>query len=114
MSLFATYSLAAALLFFLDLSYAMFHRRSHGDLKELPGPKGYPLIGNLFDMPREKAFLKFKEWAEKYGPIFKIEFLGQTQVIVSNQTLAEDLLAKRGAIYSDRGTLHMIKLVTGG
>lgn len=49
-----------------------------------------------------------------YGPIFKLVILGSTHVIVSNQDIAEDLMAKRGAIYSDRGTLHMIRLVTGG
>lgn len=65
-------------------------------------------------MPREKAYLKFKEWADTYGPIFKLEIFGSTHVIVSSQEIAEDLMAKRGAIYSDRGTLHMIKLVTGG
>lgn len=65
-------------------------------------------------MPREKAYIKFKEWADIYGPIFKLEILGNTHVIVSSQRVAEDLMARRGAIYSDRGTLHMIKLVTGG
>jgi cytochrome P450 len=102
-------------------------------LKELPGPKGrglfffavvchqlithfsgYPLIGSLFDMPREKAYMKFKDWADIYGPIFKIDVLGNTHVIISNQTIAEDLMAKRAAIYSDRGALHMVRLVTGG
>src|ERR1700761_8772674 len=65
-------------------------------------------------MPREKAYIKFKEWADIYGPIFKLEVFGTTHVIISSQKIAEDLMAKRGAIYSDRGTLQMIKLVTGG
>jgi cytochrome P450 len=65
-------------------------------------------------MPREKAYMKFKEWADIYGPIFKIDVLGNTHVIISSQTIAEDLMAKRAAIYSDRGTLHMVRLVTGG
>ena len=40
--------------------------------------------------------------------------MGSTHVIVSQQQIAQDLLALRGAIYSDRGLLHMLKLVTGG
>lgn len=76
--------------------------------------KGRFIFGNFFDMPREKAYLQFKEWADIYGPIFKLEILGSTHVIVSSQEIAEDLMAKKGAIYSDRGTLQMIKLVTGG
>ena len=32
-----------------------------------PGPRGYPLIGNLFDLPREKEWLTYAEWGKKYG-----------------------------------------------
>ena len=32
-----------------------------------PGPKGLPLLGNLFDMPKSDEYLKFSEWASKYG-----------------------------------------------
>ena len=27
-----------------------------------PGPKGYPLIGSLFDMPLETPWLVYDEW----------------------------------------------------
>jgi len=32
-----------------------------------PGPKGYPLIGNLFDMPIDKPWLVYDEWCKTYG-----------------------------------------------
>ena len=32
-----------------------------------PGPKGYPLIGNLFDMPISKAWVVYDEWRKTYG-----------------------------------------------
>jgi hypothetical protein len=32
-----------------------------------PGPKGYPLIGNLFDMPIHYPWLVYKEWSKTYG-----------------------------------------------
>ena len=32
-----------------------------------PGPKGLPFVGNMFDIPREKAWLKYMEWAKHYG-----------------------------------------------
>ncbi|KAF9002579.1 cytochrome P450 [Cyathus striatus] len=32
-----------------------------------PGPKGLPLIGNVFDMPIEKQWLTYHEWQKKYG-----------------------------------------------
>jgi hypothetical protein len=32
-----------------------------------PGPKGYPLIGNLFDMPIHKPWVVYDEWRKTYG-----------------------------------------------
>jgi hypothetical protein len=32
-----------------------------------PGPPGYPLIGNIFDIPRQYAWLAFTQWGQLYG-----------------------------------------------
>jgi hypothetical protein len=32
-----------------------------------PGPRGYPIIGNLFEL-RSAQWLKYTEWRRKYGP----------------------------------------------
>jgi hypothetical protein len=33
-----------------------------------PGPRGYPIIGNLLDL-RSEQWLKFAEWRKKYGQL---------------------------------------------
>ena len=38
-----------------------------------PGPKGYPLIGNLFDMPFDKPWLVYDEWSKTYGKFLIID-----------------------------------------
>ena len=40
-----------------------------------PGPKGYPLIGNLFDVPLQKPWVVFDEWRKTYGKTFIINSL---------------------------------------
>lgn len=32
-----------------------------------PGPKGYPIIGNLLDIPTGFQWKTYIEWAKKYG-----------------------------------------------
>jgi len=32
-----------------------------------PGPKGWPLIGNLLDLPQTNFVESYTEWAQKYG-----------------------------------------------
>ncbi|KAL4797741.1 cytochrome P450 [Aspergillus venezuelensis] len=83
-------------------------------LRELPGPKGLPLLGNISSIPAIHAFLTFYNLSKAYGPIYKLSIFGSTHVIISSSKIAEDLLAKRGAIYSDRGHLHMLNLITRG
>ncbi|KAI9812339.1 MAG: hypothetical protein M1827_004788 [Pycnora praestabilis] len=72
-----------------------------------PGPTGKALIGNLFDIPAYHSWLKFKEWADVYGPLFRLNLAGRNHVIVSTEKIANDLLRERGNIYSSREQLPM-------
>ena len=32
-----------------------------------PGPKGIPILGNIFDVPKAREWLAYQEWARQYG-----------------------------------------------
>lgn len=32
-----------------------------------PGPRGWPLIGNLFDIPAIEPWVKYKEWVQEFS-----------------------------------------------
>ena len=34
-----------------------------------PGPKGYPIVGNLFDLPPTHVWEKFSEFGKQYGAL---------------------------------------------
>lgn len=78
------------------------------DCKRLPGPKGYPLIGSILDFPKTFGYHKFKEWSDIYGPIFQVNILGTTHVVISDVDIANELLALKGAHYSDRPRIIML------
>ncbi|KAI1075410.1 cytochrome P450 [Whalleya microplaca] len=95
-----------SVLVFLCILY--FQRRVKGRNKippgarPLPGPKGYPLVGRVHDIPAETSWLKFYEWSKEYGPIYQMEMFGSVHVWISSEQIAHDLLARRAPIYSDR------------
>lgn len=59
-------------------------------------------VGRIHDLPINFMWLKFKEWADIYGPIYRTTMLGANFIIISDEKVAEDLLVKRAKIYSDR------------
>jgi hypothetical protein len=63
---------------------------------------GFPFIGRVHDVPSEQTWLKFWQWAKEYGPIYQMEIFGSVHVWISSEAIANDLMSKRGSIYSDR------------
>ncbi|KAG2356982.1 cytochrome P450 [Suillus spraguei] len=70
-----------------------------------PGPPGWPLIGNILDMPHIKPWLIFTEWGKKYGHMSHIEVFGQHIVVLNSVKTAMDMLDNKSTIYSDRPIL---------
>lgn len=68
---------------------------------------GVPILGNLPQVPLTHSWLKFKEWADQYGPLYSLSLAGNRHVVVSTETIANDLLRGRGNIYSSRPYLPM-------
>jgi hypothetical protein len=75
-----------------------------------PGPKPLPVIGNLLDMPKEKEWLTYQAWNDKYGDVVCVNIFGQKIVILGSATAVEDLMEKRGTIYSGRPSTPMLDL----
>ena len=64
------YKLAVPGLFFGVILFRQWKKGRDGNPNGLPlppGPKGYPLIGNLFDMPAMKPWVVYDEWRKTYG-----------------------------------------------
>ena len=92
-----------------------------------PGPAGLPILGNMFDLPKEKAWLKYTELAHHHSmsfsaraayyltifaetDILSFQVLTQTAIVLSSADVARALLEKRSDIYSDRPVSVMDKL----
>jgi hypothetical protein len=65
-----SYQILAALFFGCILLSRQLKKSISDNPKGLPlppGPKGYPLIGSLFDMPIDKPWLVYDDWRKTYG-----------------------------------------------
>lgn len=70
--------------FFFLLHCIIISRRVNRILEALPGPKGYPIIGNLLDFQKnnEKLFEVFLNTDKKYYPIYKVWLLFINTVVL--------------------------------
>jgi len=93
-----------------------------------PGPKGWPVIGNLLDVVAFKQpWIAYAEWGKRYGMPPSIRFctlraqpvlagdmfcyhvMGQSVLVLTSPGRCSDLLEKRSAIYSGRPQTTMIR-----
>ncbi|KAF7375538.1 putative monooxygenase [Mycena sanguinolenta] len=78
-----------------------------------PGPRRWPLIGSVLEIPQTCQWVTFSKWAKTYGNIVYVDALGQPIIVINSAKVANDLLDKRGSIYSDRPRLMMPTLIGG-
>ncbi|KAK9446516.1 cytochrome P450 [Limtongia smithiae] len=71
-------------------------------LRMPPGPLPLPFLGNKLSLPASKPWVQFEQWARIYGPIFTIWIGRRPTVIISDPTVAVELMEKRSAKYSSR------------
>ncbi|KIK57962.1 hypothetical protein GYMLUDRAFT_228547 [Collybiopsis luxurians FD-317 M1] len=100
--------LAAVFISTLILTLVLFRRRK-GPVP--PGPKGWPIIGNLFDIPEKYPWKVFQKWSETNGSdMLLIRLPGIWILHLNTSRSIQDLLVKRSAIYSDRPQSTMLGL----
>ncbi|XP_053380504.1 cytochrome P450 1A1-like isoform X2 [Mercenaria mercenaria] len=77
----------------------IFLRESNGIV--IPGPKGLPVIGCLFDFSIKSMHTKFMEYAGKYGDIVRINILGNNLITLNSVELVQK------AFTDDRYKTHL-------
>ncbi|KAI9441772.1 cytochrome P450 [Lactarius indigo] len=87
--------------FFYLLSAFQDYRRRRG-LPYPPGPRQWPLIGNLLNAPRQSPWIAYTELSEKHGDVLYFRVFGQAIVVLNSLAAIKDLLEKHGETYLGR------------
>ncbi|KAI9063873.1 cytochrome P450 [Trametes sanguinea] len=87
-----------------------FHRYHNLKFPLPPGPRGFPLVGNIFDFPTSRYGEAFAAMTAKYGNVVHLTLFGKPVILLGSYDAAIDLLEKRSANYSDRPRSIMAEL----
>lgn len=88
--------------------------RRRGRLPYPPGPRPLPLVGNLFDIPKEFSWLSYAQLSKKHGDVLSFHVFGKVIVVLNSLKANKDLLEKRGDIYSDRPVIPIVEMMKWG
>ena len=94
-----------------------------------PGPKGLPVLGNIFQFPKALLWEEYDKLCKQHGnaspldPVYKyilnrssvgdiiyMKAPGQGLLVLGSQRRVDDLLEKRAANYSDRPVFPTIEM----
>ena len=72
---------------------------AHRTLKNLPGPDGLPMLGNILQLDLQRLHSILEQWADTYGSLYKFRIARKNVVAVSDVNLINEVLRKRPAAY---------------
>jgi cytochrome P450 / NADPH-cytochrome P450 reductase len=58
---------------------------------DIPGPKGKPIVGNMFDVPPERTIVTLMELTRKFGPMIRLRTPAGDRFATSGLAMIDDL-----------------------
>jgi 3-hydroxyphenylacetate 6-hydroxylase len=110
------HTLQSALIAFIiiPLAYVISNEvvRYRARIPNLDGPKGLPLIGNLWDIHGINAAEKYRSWAKRWGDVYQIQLGNIPVVVVNTAASAKVLFGHNSQAFSSRPefyTFHKVR-----
>ena len=74
-------------------------------INDLPGPRGWPLVGNLLQLDSRRLHLQLEGWSRKYGPYMRLRLGPRPAMVVADHRAVAAMLRDRPDNY--RRTLRI-------
>ncbi|KAH9941412.1 cytochrome P450 [Amylocystis lapponica] len=79
-----------------------------------PGPKGVPVLGNVFGIPKTYEWLAYQRWGREFNSdLIYLNLCGTSVIVVNSIQAACDLFEHKSAIYSGRPYMTMLSELMG-
>ncbi|MCW5659044.1 MAG: cytochrome P450 [Burkholderiaceae bacterium] len=82
-------------------------------IADLPGPRGWPLVGSLFQLRRDVIHQDIERWCGRYGPLFRLRIGRRELVVLSDHALIADVLRDRPDGWRRTQTLQQVSREMG-
>ncbi len=83
-------------------------------LSDLPGPRGWPVLGNIMQVRPARIHQHIERWCPQYGPMFRLRFGAQRLLVVSDHALINGLMRQRPDGFQRSARLREVGAELGG
>lgn len=98
----------------LPHEHALGAHPSGRSLTTLPGPRGLPLLGNLWQLRPTQLHTILERWADRYGPLYTFRLMRQPVVVIAEPSLIQEVLRQRPETYRRLRTMAAVFADLGG
>jgi 16S rRNA G1207 methylase RsmC len=81
---------------------------AHRSLESLPGPRGWPLLGNFPQIDFSQFHTQLERWADEHGPFYQVSIGPSRFLVTYDVNAAQTLLRDRPALFSRRERLEQV------
>lgn len=97
------YVLVAVITLLLLYYFRYSSRSSHAKgLRSLPGPRGWPVLGNVLEFQGKTMHETLRQWAVEYGPVFRFRFFWLDVVIINSLEGIQEAFLEKGYDFAGR------------
>ncbi|XP_052028307.1 cytochrome P450 2C6-like isoform X3 [Apodemus sylvaticus] len=79
-----------------------------------PGPTGFPIIGNFFQLDAKNITQSLTSFSKVYGPVFTLYFGMKPTVVLHGYEAVKEALIDHGEEFSERGSFPVIEQINKG
>ncbi|MEO8081910.1 MAG: cytochrome P450 [Caldimonas sp.] len=65
------------------------------EIADLPGPRGWPLVGNLFQIDKPRMHAQVEDWVREYGPFLRFRLGSRPMLVVADHAAMAAVLRDR-------------------
>lgn len=77
-------------------------------LDALPGPRGWPLLGNLPQLGQGRMHQVLERWVQEHGPLYRLRFVNKPVMVIADIELCRRVLRERPENFGRFPAFHRI------
>ncbi|EGO21511.1 hypothetical protein SERLADRAFT_440764 [Serpula lacrymans var. lacrymans S7.9] len=86
------------------------NREKHARCSLPPGPRPFPVVGNVMSVNSKEPWVTYTDWGKTYGPLVYSRLFNKDVIVINSERIAKDILDRRSSVFSDRPTLITMDL----